>query len=238
MMLRPIRPKPLIPTLTDMQSPPGQTFHSTISLRDVPDLQPAHAGPFCRRFAVLPVSGPSIQEVHRHPAPASRIPADHLQHRCRRVDLDSRRVGRRGADRARAGRGSQGALSASSPVPVDDDDRRTAGGAPQPLRGRRGLLLSVRLDLHRPPHAAAGAAAALHHDGDRDLAEPAARMPAPRREDGDDQRPHLVAVASAIPPDSSVLPPRARRRRSLLRPERGVGPPPRRPRRRRRRTSR
>ena len=38
----------------------------------------------------------------------------------------------------------------------------------------------VRPRLHRPPDAAAGEAAAVHHDGDRDLAEPAARLP-PRR---------------------------------------------------------
>ena len=42
---------------------------------------------------------------------------------------------------------------------------------------RRRVLFPVRLDLHRPPHARAREAAALHHDGDRDLAEPAARVP-------------------------------------------------------------
>jgi 3-deoxy-D-manno-octulosonic-acid transferase len=45
---------------------------------------------------------------------------------------------------------------------------------------------------------------------DRDLAEPAARVPASRREDGDDQRPPLPAVVPAIPHDSSVLQPSAR----------------------------
>ena len=34
------------------------------------------------------------------------------------------------------------------------------------------------LGLHRAPHARPGAAAAVRHDGDRDLAEPAARVPA------------------------------------------------------------
>ena len=130
-----------------------------------------------RRVAVLPLPGDPLQEVHRHPAAAARVPADHLQRRRRRVDLDPRRLGRRGADRARAGRRSEGALPAPAPVPLDDDDRRAARGAPQPRRRRRRLLLPVRLDVHRPAHAASRAAAALHHDGDRDLAEPAARMP-------------------------------------------------------------
>ena len=42
---------------------------------------------------------------------------------------------------------------------------------------RRGVLFSVRLDVHRPPDAQPRQAAAVHHDGDRDLAEPAARLP-------------------------------------------------------------
>ena len=46
-----------------------------------------------------------------------------------------------------------------------------------------------------------------------------------RREDGDDQRPHLVAIVSALSPDPAVLPPRARRRRSLLHAERRIGAP-------------
>ena len=68
----------------------------------------------------------------------------------------------------------------------------------------------VRPRLHRQPDAAAGEAAAVHHDGDRDLAEPAARLPARRRQDGARQRPHLVALVSALPPGAAVLPPRAR----------------------------
>jgi hypothetical protein len=83
---------------------------------------------------------------------------------------------------------------APPPLPVDDDDRRAAGGAPEPVERRRGVLFSVRLDLHRPPHARPRPAAALHHDGDRDLAEPAARVPPPRHPDGDDQRPHLASA--------------------------------------------
>ena len=67
---------------------------------------------------------------------------------------------------------------------------------------------------------------AVHHDGNRDLAEPAARVPQAGRQDGADQRPHLVALVSALPADPPLLPPRARRRRSLLHAERGVGAPP------------
>ena len=75
------------------------------------------------------LSGDPLQEVHRQPAAAPRLPADHVQRRRRGVDLDSRRVGRRGADGARARRRSQGALSAPAALPLDDDDRRAAGGA-------------------------------------------------------------------------------------------------------------
>ena len=53
-----------------------------------------------------------------------------------------------------------------------------------------------------------------------------------RRQDGAGQRPHLVAVVSALPAGPAVLPPRARRRRSLLHAERGVGAAAHRPRRR------
>ena len=71
-------------------------------------------------------------------------------------------------------------LSAAAPVPVDDDDRRPAGGAAEPPACRRRVLLSVRLDVHRAAHARSGEAARLHHDGDRDLAEPAAGVPQAR----------------------------------------------------------
>ena len=51
-------------------------------------------------------------------------------------------------------------------------------------------------------------------------------VPAARRQDGHDQRAHLVAVVSAVPADPPVLPARARRHRSLLHAERGVGAAP------------
>ncbi len=55
------------------------------------------------------------------------------------------------------------------------------------------------------PHAQSREAAPLHHDGDRDLAEPAARVPRARRQDRDDQRTDLVAIVSALPTDPAVL---------------------------------
>ena len=66
-------------------------------------------------------------------------------------------------------------------------------------RRRRRVLLPVRLDLHRPPHAGRRPAAAVRDDGDRDLAEPAARVPRARRRDDAGQRPHLVALVPALP---------------------------------------
>jgi 3-deoxy-D-manno-octulosonic-acid transferase len=44
----------------------------------------------------------------------------------------------------------------------------------------------------------------LPDDGDRDLAEPPARVPPPRDQNGD-QRPHLGAFLPALPPDPAVL---------------------------------
>ena len=67
---------------------------------------------------------------------------------------------------------------------------------------RRGVLLSVRPRLLRPPHARSRAAEALHHDGDRDLAEPAARVPRRGDQDGGRQRPPLAAIVPALPDDS------------------------------------
>ena len=83
--------------------------------------------------------------------------------------------------------------------------QQVARSKPAAPGGRR-VLLSIRLDVHRPAHAESREATALHHDGDRDLAEPAARMPETRHQDGDDQRPHLGAVVSALQADSSALP--------------------------------
>src|SRR5439155_18767908 len=111
----------------------------------------------------------------------------------------------RGAHRARARGRSQDAISAAAAVSVDDDDRRPARGAAQPLERRRRVLFSLRLDVHRAPDAEAGAAAAVRDDGNRNLAEPAAGVPAYRREDRRDQRADLVAFVSALSRDSAVL---------------------------------
>ena len=73
---------------------------------------------------------------------------------------------------------------------------------------------------------------ALHHDGDRDLAEPAPRVPPRGREDDARQRPNFVPVVSALSHRPLVLPSRAPPHRSLLHAERRVGAAGRRHRRR------
>ena len=93
------------------------------------------------------------------------------------------------------------------------------------------------LRLRRPPHARPGAAEALHHDGDRDLAEPAARMPRPRHQDRGRQRPPLGAIVPALPDDPPDDAPRARSHRQVPGAERRVGAPLHRSRRRSRRAS-
>ena len=93
---------------------------------------------------------------------------------------------------------------AAPAVPVDDDDDGAADRAQQPAVCRRGLLLPVRPRLHREPHAAAREAAAVHHDGDRDLAEPAcapATAPGSRRcsSTGGSRRARIRAIAWRAP---------------------------------------
>jgi hypothetical protein len=65
---------------------------------------------------------------------------------------------------------------------------------------------------------------ALHHDGDRDLAEPAARLPLAGHQDDAGERTHLVAVVPALHVGALVLSRRARGCRPLLHAERRVGP--------------
>ena len=97
----------------------------------------------------------------------------------------------------------------------------------QPPACRRRVLFSVRLGVHRPAHAQHREAARVHHDGDRDLAEPAATLPRARREDGRHQRTHLVALLPPLPdrsghssaassPTSTASACRARNRRAGL----------------------
>ena len=149
-----------------------------------------------------------------------------LQRRRRGVDLDSRRVGRRGADRPgarrrparRAIRGC-GCFCRRRRSPAS----RWRGAAssrstPSSTSRSTGRSSSARtLNIVKPR--------AVRDDGDRDLAEPAAAVPRARRQDGRHQRPDLVAIVSALPADPAVLPPRAGRRRPLLHAERGIGAP-------------
>src|SRR5215831_850158 len=66
MMLRPMRPNPLMPTLTAILSPPGQTHHSkryTLIVPYVSHVQCVDTGRLRAGIAVLPLSGDQIQEV-------------------------------------------------------------------------------------------------------------------------------------------------------------------------------
>ena len=123
------------------------------------------------------------------------------------------------------------ALPGLEAVPLDHDDDRPRGG-PGADRRRRRLLLPARLGLHRPPHPRRRPAAPVRHDGDRDLADPAARVPRARRGHDARQRPHLEALVRPLSPRAPLLPPRPRRRRSVLHAERGGGAADRRARRR------
>ncbi len=171
--------------------------------------------------AVLSLPGAASQQVRRQRRAAARVSPGVVQSRWRRVDLGARRVGGRSAQRASTDLRAACALSKAARVPVDDDADRAAAGAPQRVGRRRGLLLSVRLDVHRAPHAERRQAAAVRDDRDRDLAEPASRVPAAPHQDGDGERPHLVPFVPALSDDPSVHQARARRHRSLLRAGRG-----------------
>src|SRR4029079_10850349 len=121
MMLRPILPNPLIPTLiaispTPLGTPtpypnkaggPAEslvpwTADACIILGGALLLHAGHPGPGGRAVALVRVPGDPVPQVHRQPRSEDGVPAGQLQSRRRRVDLDSRRVGGRGADRAGA----------------------------------------------------------------------------------------------------------------------------------------
>ena len=147
-----------------------------------------------------------------------------LQRRRRGVDLDSRRLGRRGADGARARR--RPARRAIRGCGCSCRRRRSPASRWRGATCSRStrvfyfpfdwaFIVRRTLDIVKPR--------AVRDDGDRDLAEPAAHLPRARREDDRHQRPHLVAIVSALPADPAVLPARARRRRSLLHAERRIG---------------
>ena len=203
---------------SNVRSPRHENSH--IHVRS---LQPAHPDSGRDRVAVSGVPGDPLQEVHRQPRTADGLPARVVQPRRRRVDLDSRRVGRRDDDRARADCRSAAAISEPADFSVDDDDGGTAGRAPQRARRRCRVLFPARSPVHRPAHAAPREAAAVRDDGNRDLAEPAASVQADGRRHGDGERPHLVAVVPALQARAAVLPKGPRRRRPVLHADRRVG---------------
>src|SRR5262249_24731719 len=92
----------------------SNSLKSTAFKTDGLPLQSAYVCGFRRRLAVLSVSGGALPEVRWQPASASRLLADWIERRWRRVDLDSRGLGRRGAHRACAGGRFENPLSAAS----------------------------------------------------------------------------------------------------------------------------
>ena len=256
MMLRPMRPNPLMPTFTAIavssvtaDAPSLMNALATVKPPDILQFydQTLHDTPSCMYllyslltlvvFVVVSpyfaVSGDPLQEVHRQPRPAPRLPADLVQPRRRGIDLDSRRVGRRGADRAGARR-----RSARRRYPRLRLFLSTTTMAGQQV-ARRSLqhvdavfyfpfdwafIVRRTLQLVKPRLFVM-----METEIWPNLLRECRRA---RRQDGRDQRPHLVALVSALPADPAVLPARARRRRSLLHAERGVGAAADRPRRR------
>ena len=106
------------------------------------------------------------------------LPAGLVQRRRRRVDLDPRRVGRRGADRARAG--GRSARRATRGCASFSRRRRWRGSRWRGAACRRRRASSTSRSTGRSSSGARSTLVkprALHHDGDRDLAEPAARVP-------------------------------------------------------------
>src|SRR5262249_40432400 len=92
MMLRPMRPNPLMPTLTAILTPPRQTHHSkryTLIVPYVSRLQCVDARGFHPGVAVLHLSGDQVQEVLRQPSRAAGVSAHLLQSGRRGIDLDS-----------------------------------------------------------------------------------------------------------------------------------------------------
>ena len=132
--------------------------------------------------------------------PAAGLSAGVVQPRRRRVDLDSRRVGRRGADGAGARRRS--AASAIRACASSCRRRRSPGSR---WRGAA-CRTSTRCSTFRSTGRSSSAARC-------DLVQPRLfimmeteiwpnllrECRAARRQDGDGQRPHLVAVVSALP---------------------------------------
>ena len=147
--------------------------------------------------------------------------------RCRSISTATTRSGCTPCRWARCSPPARSSTSCGSAIPKLRLFLSTTTLAGQQLARRSvsdvdgGVLFSVRLDVHRAAHARPREAAPLRHDGDGDLAEPAARVPRPRREDDAGQRPHLVPLVPALPAGAAVLPARARRHRRVLRAGRG-----------------
>ena len=169
MMFRPMRPNPLMPTLTAIDVAPQVRPRSYRPNAQFYEPSDATATPRCysvrpyslltlvrrssssrrtsciRRFATRSTSAACGQRLGYLPITFNVDGEESIW-------IHAVSVGEALTARALAER-SQGALSAAAAVPVDDDDRRAAGGAAQPPARRRGVLFSVRLGVHRPPHA-------------------------------------------------------------------------------------
>src|SRR5215203_1040439 len=238
MMLRPMRPNPLIPTLIAisriLQQPETADFNERLArwsnsrvqlpeLIHVRGLQRSHRRVLRGDVAVPDVSGGALPQVRGQPAAAAGHPAGVVQSRRRRFDLDPRGLGRRGAHRPRAPPSAPRTLSKAPHLPVDNDDDGPADRAQQPSIRRRGVFLPLRFRLHRQANASAGEAEAVHHDGDGDLAEPASCLQRRRGEDDAGERSDLVEVLPEIPDGPVVLPSGACARRPLLHAERRIG---------------
>src|SRR5687767_12957398 len=184
MMLRPMRPNPLIPTLIAisefLQTPQTADFNERLArwsnrgyiqrLAHVRGLQRLHRPVLHCDVALPGLPGGAVPQIRDELAATPRHSAGFFQPRCRRINLDPRGVGRGSPDRACAAAGAARTVSAPSHLPVHHHHHRTPGGAQQPPVRGRCLLFPVRLPLHRRTDAAPGEAAPVHHDGNRAVA--------------------------------------------------------------------
>ena len=177
-----------------------------------------------RRLAVLPLPGDPLPEVHRQPAAAPRLPADHASTSTARSRSGFTPC--RSAKRSPPARSSPTSGAAIRACACSCRRRRSRGS-----RWRGGACsTSTRCSTFRSTGPSSSGARSrlvkprlfimMETEIWPNLLRDCRRA---RRQDGDDQRPHLVAFVPALPADPAVLPPRARRRRSLLHAERGIG---------------
>ena len=216
MMLRPMRPNPLMPTLIDMYQSSGETTHFICARLAAGSMQSDILG-HCKSFHVYrlqrsraggPCRGPSpwfLYQAIRYRKYVGSLSAAHglsarlVQRRRRTVDLDPCGVGGRGADGAAAGPGSARALSVAAHLFVDDDDGGAGCRAAECAGRRRGVLLPVRPAAVRAADTRPRSSQAVSDDGNRNLAESPARVPRARRQDRDRQRPSLAAFVPSLP---------------------------------------